>query len=623
MVAAPMFQPNLPASRDPRSWGLQGDSSQAVVQAEMSAAAEELRRKQTQYEEEAQSAEAALAQKQATYESHLNSMRLTLQNAITAAENPNVGQVAVPPTAGQGGAMVAPVRNYEGGGVVPQVPGFQAGGSVLLGQIERSYNGAYLVWNGSEWEQHPTLSTATARANTITASSGGMGTAGQSSQGDRPGGGTIPGISASAGGAPSGPMTPPENPQGGSIVTTPSPSRPTPTPPRTGTGSTRPTTAANAPAPTAPEPAAPDHDDFGNSWTATIPTQYGDARLSLVGYVGQLGGQAVYRDENTGNHYWFDGNSWNAFEGPSARQPGQAPPSTAREPRARLVPEQGDVRAEVGQSILSRFGAPAPASPTGVGAASLGTALGEMTAPPPAPTGQAPQLSQEYLDALAAREKADQEAARERERMGAYAGAREGQRPERPPFSLRGYATGNIVPLPPGMEEPNAIVGEAEDTPTDQGGELVIDPEAFRTGLVRYTHTPTKTALAEGTAVVPVPPHMEDQLAAMAVEQEGAPVSEEEVSMLRHGGFPRALAEGGFVPVPPPSLWTGPPIDPWAGVEPSGYANMNEIANLSPMQRTRIDQGLRARGAVGGIGDVETRQMRTAPGTSGRSTYYG
>ena len=275
---------------------------------------------------------------------------------------------------------------------------------------------------------------------------------------------------------------------------------------------------------------------------------------------GYLNGRPVYQGPD--GRFYFD-----------AAAPGQPSQVTQVPPQfvAQITPAfDTAVLNPIQASAQTRIDArpPSAAVGSGMGAGGLGGSMAAMSGAaqesssglvPPPPQAGPPPISAEFQAALDARRAAEQQERQGRTRDLAFSEALHGER-----FSEfgRAYAQGGVhddlsgtVPPPPmagmGME-PNAIVGEAPDRGSDRGGELVIDRQAIEQGLVRYVETPLAAPLSEGSVIIPVPPHMENDLRGAVPPMGGeelSPMDDEGEEFMGESG--RRYMTGGMVPAPP------------------------------------------------------------------------
>lgn len=299
------------------------------------------------------------------------------------------------------------------------------------------------------------------------------------------------------------------------------------------------------------------------------------------------------------------------------------------------------VGTQMAGSMAKRTAAPAPAPPTGAAAVfaqprpAYQAPAGSSTVPMPPTTSTtnglvAPtpdQWSAEFKGALAARQQAEQQAGRDRAMEFGISQANErsydtqgrgGERPGAGDYYAKGGMAGmkemggmegmggaGGPPMPPDMG--TQVMGEGADMDGTAGGEVVLIP-AGEPGLYRahYVEGATQTNAPGGTLIVPLPPDLDDTFRNELPPMPGQPAPGEQ----------EAFAHGGMVPMPP-----APYVNPWAGISPPAYGNLQQMGQMTPMQETRLNQQMVAGGNLEGLPAEKRKLMQGAPGRLTATTY--
>ena len=340
-------------------------------------------------------------------------------------------------------------------------------------------------------------------------------------------------------------------------------------------------------------------------------------------------GTAIYRDVN-GQFYYIDAQGAVAFlpkqlENQILWGSPQAPTQTT----LTWNPPPGPV---------------APSAPQGPIAHTPPGGIPTSSAPPMPPTTSttnglvAPtpdQWSQEYKDAIAARERAQAAAQREQAQSFAYSEASQREAPAYSSRSYRPYAAGGEVPpemmagppMPPMGNQGNAVTGEGMDNDQTYGGEVVMVPTG-QPGMyqVSYTEGPRVSSLPGGTLIVPLPPHLDEQFRA-----ELPPLPGDEAQLTDDGGYAaggQVYAHGGMVGEmnykTMPGLPPLPPVSPFAGIDYAAVPqNLQQFGGLSQTQMNRMNQGMIASGDLEGIEGRRRKLLNYAPGQGSLGTWSG
>lgn len=188
---------------------------------------------------------------------------------------------------------------------------------------------------------------------------------------------------------------------------------------------------------------------------------------------------------------------------------------------------------------------------------------------------------------------------------------------------LRRFAEGGM------MDEmtptPNAITGEGMETETAQfdqpyRGEVVLMPTGKPGNYdVRYTEGPVASALKPKSLIIPLPDSLEEEMHRELLPLEATPLKDTgDGSLVDVTG--QAYATGGVVPAPSlmaPSVYP----DVWAGLQNTGWGNLQGYLSASDMALKRRDQELNFGGDLGGAQAARQRFAQLAPPMTSLGTY--
>ncbi len=183
---------------------------------------------------------------------------------------------------------------------------------------------------------------------------------------------------------------------------------------------------------------------------------------------------------------------------------------------------------------------------------------------------------------------------------------------------LRRFAEGGMMDeMMPG---PNAITGEGMETATEQfdsphRGEIILMPTGKPGNYdVRYTEGPVASALKPKSLIVPLPDSLEEEMKRELLPIEATPLKDTGNGELVDVTG-QAYATGGVVPAP---TLVAPPVasaypDVWAGLQNTGFGNLQQYLTASDAAIERRDQELKFGGNLGGAQGARQRFSRLAP----------
>lgn len=358
---------------------------------------------------------------------------------------------------------------------------------------------------------------------------------------------------------------------------------------------------------------------------ALVPPQFLAQLLGQAGAAPAFGSQGSHAPESAPGPGTLQGKppAQTSLTGPAPGAATQKLPGAVSTVNANLAAR---APSSTTPAALGNFSSSTITSDTGAGAPPLPPG-GGLVAPTP------DQWSPEFRAALAARDAAQAQAAREQGQSFAYGQARER---ELPTYNPRAFAGGGEVDdplagppmppgggpqsMPPGGGPGNAVTGEGMDGDGTFGGEVVLvptgEPGTYRAS---YSEGPKVSSLPGGSLIVPLPPHLDEQFRNELPPLPGAPAEPTPDGGYAAGG--QVYATGGMVP---PGLPPLPPVSPFAGIQPASVPqNLQQFTGLSQMQQTRLNQGMNAGGDLEGLEGQRRRLLNTAPGVSGLNQWSG